>query len=127
VALGDAQPQAARSYHLAIALCAAVLLAVLGDLGVVISPATGDYGRSVETDLTIGSELVTFGDTRHRDGNCDHDHKSTECSPCPSCSGALPFMAGEDPGVIALVRAPLLQSHYDGVVPRGIRRPPRLS
>ena len=127
MALGNAQPQVARSNHLAIALRAAVFLVVAGILGVVLSQATGDYGHSVEAEVTIGNDLVPFGDTRHRDGNCNHDHKFTECSPCPSCSGALPSPAERDCDILAIVRVPVFQSHYDDVVPRGIRRPPRLS
>lgn len=127
MALGAAQPQAARPNHLAIALCAGLLLAVSGNLGFGMASETGGAGHGIESTATMGNDFVTAGDTRHGDDNCGLDHESPECSPCPSCSGALPSTAAGDSDVIAIVRAPIFQSHYDDVVPRGIRRPPKLS
>ena len=124
MALGSAQPQAARPNQRSIALCAAVLLALLGNIGF---GTTGGAGHGIESAVMMGSGLVTVGDTRHSDDTCGRDHTSAECAPCPSCPGALPSTAAGDPDVMMLVRTLVLQSHYDDVVPRGIRRPPRLS
>ena len=126
MALGSAQLQAAWSVHLAITLCAIALLAVLGTLSFDIASATDTTGHAVESKVT-GSDLVTVGSNRHSDDDCGHDHESAECSPCSSCSAGLPSTTGPDPDVTIIVRAPVLQSHYDEVVPGGIRRPPRLS
>jgi hypothetical protein len=127
VAIGSAQSLIAGANRLAIALCASVLLAVLASLGIGSVSATGGGERNIQAEVTMGSDLVTVGHTLHASLSCGHDHKSADCSPCPTCSGALPFTVGGDSNVRTLVRAPLLQSHYDGVVPTGIRRPPRHS
>jgi len=126
VALVSAQLQADRSIHLAIALCAIVLPVVLGILSFATTPATDAAGRSIES-MVIGSHLVTVGDSRHSDDDCGHDHESAECSPCSSCSAGLPSMTGPTPVVMIISRVLILDSHYDDVVPEGIRRPPRHS
>jgi hypothetical protein len=127
VALESPQPQATRPNQLAITLWAALLLAVLGNLGFGMASATGGTGHSIESAVAMGSDLVGAGNTRLSDDNCGRDHKSAECAPCPSCSGALPSTAAGNSQVILLVRTLILQSHYDDVVPSGIRRPPKLS
>ena len=127
MAPGSPQSQATRPNHLVIALGTAVLLAVLANLGFGMASATGGAGHGIESTLAMGSDLVTVGNTRLSDDNCGQDHKSAECTPCPSCSGALPSTAEGDPDVMMLVRSPVLQSHYDDVVPMGIHRPPKLS
>ena len=123
VVLGNAHSQTTGSSHLANVLCATALLAVLVLLGL----GTDSDAGGIAAEVTMGSDLVTVGDIRHSSETCGHDHKSADCSPCPSCSGALPFTAGEDFEVISVVRASIRPSHYADVVPRGIRRPPRLS
>ena len=127
MAPGSPQSQATRPNHLVIALGTAVLLAVLANLGFGMASATGGTGRDIEAAVTMGSGLVTAGETRHSDRGCRHDQESAECSPCPSCSGALPSRSGGDSNVIAIVLAPVRQTHHDDVVPKGIRRPPKLS
>ena len=127
MALESPQPQATRPNQLAITLWAALLLAVLGSLGFGMASATGGTGHGIESAVAMGSDLVGAGNTRLSDENCDRDHKSAECAPCPSCSGALPSTAAGNSQVILLVRTLIVQSHYDEVVPSGIRRPPKLS
>jgi hypothetical protein len=108
-------------------LWAALLLAVLGDLGFGMVPATTGTGHGIEATLTMASDLVEVGSTGLRDIDCGRDHESAECTPCPSCSSALPSTAAGNLQATLLVRTPLLQFHNDDVVQRGIRRPPRLS
>ncbi len=127
MALESPQPQATRPNQLAITLWAALLLAVLGNLGFGMASATVGAGHSIESAVAMGSDLVEVGNTRLSDDSCGRDHKSAECAPCPSCSGALPSTAAGNSQVILLARTLLLQSHYDDVVQSGIRRPPRLS
>ena len=124
MALESPQPQATRPNQPAITLWAALLLAVLG-FG--MASVTGGTGHSIESAVAMGSDLVGAGNTRLSDENCGRDHKSAECAPCPSCSGALPSTAAGNSQVILLVRTLIVQSHYDDVVPSGIRRPPKLS
>jgi len=108
-------------------LCAVVMLAALAIFGFAPTSATELPGHGIEAVVTMGSDLVSVNDTRHSDEDCGHDHKSAECPPCPSCSGAVPSTADEDSHVVAIVQAPLIQSLYHGVVPSGVRRPPKLS
>ncbi len=123
---GSPPPQATRQIHLVIALGTAVFLAVLANLGFGMA-ATGGTGHDVEAAVAMGGGHLTVGETRHSDHGCRHDIKAAECSPCPSCSGGLPSGAGGDPEVMTIVRTPVFRSHYDDVVPVGIRRPPKLS
>ncbi len=109
-----------------IALGTAVLLAVLANLGFGMA-ATGGAGQDVEAAVAIGSGHITVGETRHSDHSSRHDQKAAEYSPCPSCSGGPPSRAGGDSDVMTIVRSPVFRSHYDDVVPVGIRRPPKLS
>ena len=129
MALETSQPQATRLNHLAIALWAALLLAVVGNLGFGMASAASEHGNGdgYQSAVAMGSDLVTVGNTRLSDDDCSRDHKSAECAPCASCSGALPSTTAGDPGVILLDRTLILQSHYDDVAPSSIRRPPRLS
>lgn len=127
MAPGSPPPQATRANQLVIVLATAVLLVVLANPGFGMASATGGTGHGIESAVAMGSDLVGAGNTRLSDDNCDRGHKSAECAPCPSCSGALPSTAAGNSQVILLVRTLILQSHYDEVVPSGIRRPPRLS
>lgn len=126
MALGSAQLQAGRSIHWAIALCAIVLPMVLGIFASGMASATDAANHAVESTV-MGSDLVTVGDNRHNDDDCGHGHDSTECSPCSSCSAGLPSTTRPSPDVMIVLRVPVFRSHYDDVVPGGIRRPPRLS
>ncbi len=127
MAPGSPPPPATRQNHLVIALGTAVLLAILANPGFGMAAAAGGAGQHVEAAVAIGSGHITVGETRHSDHSCRHDKKATDCSPCPSCSGGLPSGAGEDSEVMTIVRTPVFRSHYDDVVPVGIRRPPKLS
>ncbi len=126
MAPGSPPPQAARANQLAIALGTAVLLAVLANLGFGMA-ATGAAGHDVQAAVAIESVQLTVGETRHSDHSCRHDQNAAECSPCPSCSGGPPSRAGGGSDVMTIVRTPVFRSHYDDVVPVGIRRPPKLS
>jgi hypothetical protein len=110
-----------------IALGTAVLLAILANLGFGMASAPGGAGHDVKTAVAMGSGLITVGNTRHSDHGCRHDKKAADCSPCPSCSGGLPSGPGGDSEIMTIVRTPVFRSHYDDVVPVGIRRPPKLS
>jgi hypothetical protein len=126
VAFGGPQSESARSIYPAVVLCAIVLAVVLGSLGFGTTSTT-DAARHAFESTVMGSDLVTVGDSRHSDDDCGHDHKSAECSPCSSCSAGLTSITGPTPDVMIVLRASALESHYDDVVPEGIRRPPRPS
>lgn len=121
------QQDTTRPNCLAITLCAAILLTLVSFLGFGTASATDVVGHDVESTLTMDSDLITANGTRHSDDDCGHDHQSSECSPCPTCSGALPFMENQGSTGKAIDQEPLPQPRYAGIVPKGIRRPPRIS
>lgn len=122
--LGSAHIQADRSIRLASVLFAIVLSMVLSMVSFAAASATDAGGRAVEPTV-MDRDLVTLGANQHDDDNCGHDHESAECSPCSSCSTALPSTMGPPPNVITTLGVSVLKSHYDDVVPEGIRRPPK--
>ena len=126
MAFGSAQLQADRSINWATALCAFGLLVVLGIFSLDTASGTDAAGRAVGSTM-MESDLVTVEDSRHNHDHCGHDHESPECSPCSSCSAGLPSITGPTPEVMIVLRASAFNSHYDDVVPEGIRRPPRPS
>lgn len=125
MARGSLELQVARPNYLLVALCGALILAVVGNVALDVFSDTDAIGSEREVHATTASDLTASVDARHGDEECGHDHKSSECSPCPSCFASLAFTMGPDtrPGNIA--RAAIPSSHYDDVVPTGIRRPPR--
>lgn len=123
--IGGAGALAIRPKFTALALCAAAILVALAMAGFGTTSVTLDTQSTVGTVESTGS--IHVDDTRHTLDDCGHDHESAECSPCPSCSAVALTAAESGPDINMAARVPSLQSHYDDVVPTGIRRPPRLS
>ena len=126
MAFGSTQLQVDRSINWATTLCAFVLPVILGIFSLDTASATDAAGRAVGSTMMKG-DLVTVENSRHSHDDCGHDHESPECSPCSSCSAGLPSITGLTPDVMIVLRASAFKSHYDDVVPEGIRRPPRPS
>ena len=111
--------------RLTIALLAVVILVALGHLASASVSAMDTLGHRIDSGMVKIGDFASTESTRHADDHCDHEHESAECSPCPTCSGGLPPTPIEDSSIVASVRLLAVPSHYDDVVPNGIRRPPR--